>query len=86
MNAQELKLLRPDLAFIADWIKPNSHVLDVGCGDGVMLDYLQSAKQCGGYGIEIADDKVLACSQRGVNVIQHDMEQGLAAVRRSKFR
>ena len=53
-------------------------MLDVGCGDGVMLgDYLQSAKQCSGYGIEIFDDKVLACSQRGVNVIQHDMEQGL---------
>ncbi|WMW81062.1 methionine biosynthesis protein MetW [Undibacterium cyanobacteriorum] len=77
MNVQELKQLRPDLAFIADWVKPQSHVLDVGCGDGVMLDYLQSAKQCSGYGIEIADDKVLACSQRGVNVIQQDMEQGL---------
>lgn len=77
MNVQELKQLRPDLAFIADWVKTQSHVLDVGCGDGVMLDYLQSAKQCSGYGIEIADDKVLACSQRGVNVIQQDMEQGL---------
>ena len=77
MNVQELKQLRPDLAFIADWVKPQSHVLDVGCGDGVMLDYLQSAKQCSGYGIEIADDKVLACSQREVNVIQQDMEQGL---------
>lgn len=77
MNFTELNTLRPDLAFIADWIKPAAHVLDVGCGDGVMLDYLQSDKQCTGYGVEIADDKVLACAQRGVNVIQQDMENGL---------
>lgn len=77
MNAQELKQLRPDLAFIADWIAPGSHVLDVGCGDGVMLDYLCSDKQCTGYGIEIADDKVLASMRRGINVIQQDMENGL---------
>ncbi|MCX7217860.1 MAG: methionine biosynthesis protein MetW [Burkholderiales bacterium] len=77
MNFTELNTLRPDLAFIAHWIKPNAQVLDVGCGDGVMLDYLQSDKQCTGYGVEIADDRVLACAQRGVNVIQQDMENGL---------
>jgi methionine biosynthesis protein MetW len=77
MNFTELNTLRPDLAFIAHWIKPNSHVLDVGCGDGVMLDYLQTDKQCSGYGVEIADDKVLACAQRGINVIQQDMENRL---------
>ncbi len=77
MNFEELNTLRPDLAFIAHWIKPEAHVLDVGCGDGVMLDYLQTDKRCSGYGVEIADDKVLACSQRGINVIQQDMEKGL---------
>ncbi|MBI3283374.1 MAG: methionine biosynthesis protein MetW [Burkholderiales bacterium] len=77
MNFSELSRLRPDLAFIAHWIKPQAQVLDVGCGDGVMLDYLQSDKQCQGYGIEIADDKVLACVTRGVNVVQQDMENGL---------
>lgn len=77
MNFSELSQLRPDLAFIADWIKPESQILDVGCGDGVMLDYLQTDQRCGGYGIEIADDKVLACARRGVNVIQQDMENGL---------
>ncbi|MBX9869590.1 MAG: methionine biosynthesis protein MetW [Burkholderiaceae bacterium] len=77
MNFTELKQLRPDLAFIAHWVPSKAHVLDVGCGDGVMLDYLQSDKQCTGYGIEIADDKVLASTERGVNVIQHDMEKGL---------
>nr|WP_202412264.1 methionine biosynthesis protein MetW [Duganella fentianensis] len=69
---------RPDLAFIAHWVAPGAHVLDVGCGDGVMMEYLQSDKQCSGYGIEIADDKVLESTQRGVRVIQQDMEKGLA--------
>ncbi|MFA9215751.1 MAG: methionine biosynthesis protein MetW [Sphingomonadaceae bacterium] len=78
MNFQELSSARPDLAFIAHWVAPQSHVLDVGCGDGVMLHYLQSDKQCSGYGIEIADDKVLESTQRGVQVIQQDMEKGLA--------
>ena len=78
MNFQELKSLRPDLAFIADWVAPQTQVLDVGCGDGVMLDYLQSDKQCRGYGIEILDEKVLECTKRGINVIQQDMENGLS--------
>lgn len=77
MNFTELNQLRPDLAFIAHWIAPNTAVLDVGCGDGVMLDYLQTDKSCQGYGIEIADDSVLACAKRGVHVIQQDMENGL---------
>jgi methionine biosynthesis protein MetW len=42
-----------------------------------MMDYLQSDKRCSGYGIEIADDKVLESTRRGVQVIQHDMESGL---------
>jgi methionine biosynthesis protein MetW len=77
MNFSELSQLRPDLDFIAHWIAKGTHVLDVGCGDGIMLDYLQSDKNCTGYGVEIADDKVLACAKRGVNVIQQDMENGL---------
>ena len=78
MNFQELSALRPDLAFIAHWVAKQAHVLDVGCGDGVMLNYLQSDKDCSGYGIEIADDKVLESTRRGINVVQQDMEKGLA--------
>ena len=78
MNFSDLSALRPDLAFIAHWVPNSTHVLDVGCGDGVMLQYLHSDKQCSGYGIEIADDKVLASTVRGINVIQQDMENGLA--------
>jgi methionine biosynthesis protein MetW len=77
MNFQDLSLLRPDLAFIAHWVREGSHVLDVGCGDGAMLSYLHSDKRCTGYGIEIADDKLLASAARGIDVIQQDMEHGL---------
>lgn len=78
MNFNELSRLRADLAFIAHWVRPESHVLDLGCGDGVMLDYLQSDKRCIGYGIEIDDDKIPVCVGRGVQVIQQDLEAGLA--------
>lgn len=77
MNFDQLSRVRPDLAFIAHWVNPRAHVLDVGCGDGAMLAYLQADKQCSGYGIEIADDKLLESAQRGINVIQQDMEKGL---------
>lgn len=78
MKFHELSVLRPDLAFIAHWVKEQSHVLDLGCGDGVMLDYLQSDKRCSGYGIEIDDAKIPECIARRVSVIQQDMEAGLA--------
>ncbi|MFC5474992.1 methionine biosynthesis protein MetW [Paraherbaspirillum soli] len=78
MNFNQLSSLRPDLAFIAHWVRGQSQVLDLGCGDGVMLDYLQSDKQCGGYGVEIDDEKIPACVARGVSVIQQDLEVGLA--------
>ena len=77
MNFEDLSTLRPDLAFIAHWVGERSHVLDVGCGDGAMLRYLEKGKACTGYGNEIADDKVLESTRRGISVIQHDMEQGL---------
>jgi methionine biosynthesis protein MetW len=77
MNFEELSALRPDLAFIAHWVPKGAHVLDVGCGDGVMLRHLQVDKACSGYGIEIADDKLLESTKIGINVLQHDMEKGL---------
>lgn len=77
MTFDDLKAARPDLAFIAHWVQPGAHVLDVGCGDGVMMEYLQSDKGCSGYGLELADDKVLASAKRGVRVLQQDFEKGL---------
>jgi methionine biosynthesis protein MetW len=77
--------LRPDLTVIAEWIAPGAHVLDLGCGDGVLLDHLQRAKGCTGYGVEIADAQVLACARRGVDVIQQDIETGLDMFAASRF-
>lgn len=85
MNFAELSVLRPDLAFIAHWISENSQVLDVGCGNGVMLDYLQTDKACIGYGIEINDTRILECIARNVSVIQQDLESGLAMFKNNVF-
>jgi methionine biosynthesis protein MetW len=85
MNFNDLSTLRPDLAFIAHWVPESAHVLDVGCGDGAMLHYLQSGKKCTGYGIEIADASLLASAKRGINVIQQDMEKGLSIFSDNSF-
>ena len=63
---------------LARLVPEGSRVLDLGCGDGSMLDYLQRERGCSGYGIEIADANVLACVRRGVNVIQLNLHEGLA--------
>lgn len=77
--------LRPDLAEIASWIAPGSRVLDLGCGDGALLDHLQQAKGCSGYGVEIDDTQVLACARRGVDVIQQNIEAGLDMFAGNRF-
>ena len=69
---------RADLEIIASLVPPGSRVLDLGCGSGELLAHLQQHRGCSGYGIEIADANVLACTQRGVNVIQLNLEDGLA--------
>ncbi len=69
---------RKDLELIAAAVPAGSRVLDLGCGNGELLAWLQRHKACTGYGIEIDDANVHACVQRGVNVIQLNLEEGLA--------
>jgi methionine biosynthesis protein MetW len=69
---------RRDLERIAELVPPGARVLDLGCGNGELLAWLQAHKGCSGYGIEIDDAQVQACVQRSVNVVQLNLEEGLA--------
>ncbi|MES2282351.1 MAG: methionine biosynthesis protein MetW [Pseudomonadota bacterium] len=68
----------PDLLSIARLVPHGSRVLDLGCGTGELLDHLIRERGCSGYGVEINDANVQACVARGVNVMQLDLEAGLA--------
>jgi len=76
---------RSDFQAIAAWVKPDSTVLDLGCGDGVLLKFLRQTRNARGYGIDIDDANVLACVKNGVNVIQSDLERGLAGFDAGSF-
>ncbi len=69
--------LSPEFRMISDWIKPGSRVLDLGCGDGRLLGYLQDTRQVTGYGLEIDQSNILRCVQNGINVIHTDLDEGL---------
>ncbi|NVK19396.1 MAG: methionine biosynthesis protein MetW [Methylocystaceae bacterium] len=72
-----MKSIRVDLQVIADLIEPGSRVLDVGCGDGQLLDYLVQEKQVQGRGLEISPEGVNQCVARGLSVVQGDAEEDL---------
>ncbi|MDN3542867.1 MAG: methionine biosynthesis protein MetW [Roseateles asaccharophilus] len=70
---------------IAALVPAGSRVLDLGCGTGELLHHLQTTKGCTGYGVELDDANVLACAKRGVNVIQLNLEEGLAIFEDQSF-
>ncbi|MBE2238926.1 MAG: methionine biosynthesis protein MetW [Caldilineaceae bacterium] len=70
--------LRPDLLAIADLVEPGARMLDLGCGDGALLEYLRDRKQVKGRGIELTEAGVLACVRRGLSVRQGNVQEGLA--------
>lgn len=77
-----------DLAVIrllAELVPQGSRVLDLGCGDGALLDYLQRHRGCRGYGVELDDNNVLACVRRGVQVLQLNLDQGLTLFEDQSF-
>nr|WP_315207727.1 methionine biosynthesis protein MetW [uncultured Albidiferax sp.] len=70
---------------IARLVPVGSRVLDLGCGDGALLAHLQATRGCTGYGVEIDDAKLLKCVQRGVNVVQLNLDEGLAMFEDASF-
>ncbi|MCD6010024.1 MULTISPECIES: methionine biosynthesis protein MetW [Halomonadaceae] len=70
--------MRADLELIYRWVPEGARVLDLACGDGELLDALAREKDVFGYGLEIAPAGITACLERGVNVIEQDLDQGLA--------
>jgi len=70
--------MRIDQHTIDQWIQPNSRVLDLGCGDGTLLRNLIDTKNVRGYGLEINEDNILACVNKGINVIEQNLDEGLS--------
>jgi len=69
--------LRADLAIIAKWIRPDSSVLDLGCGDGTLIKYLREHQAVRAFGLEIDAKNLEACVRDGINVIQADLNNSL---------
>lgn len=84
-NTNTVTQNRQDFAIIANWIKPTSKVLDLGCGDGALLKFLRETQQIKGYGVEKDDANWLASMQNGINVIQMDLEDGLSGFEDQSF-
>jgi len=76
---------RYDFPIIANWVKPNSKVLDLGCGDGELLNYLKKERNITGYGIEKDPDNWLKSLKTGINVLQVNLEEGLSEFEDDSF-
>lgn len=74
-----------NLNFINQWISPNSSVLDLGCGQGNLLEKLTSSHEIKGYGIEIGNQNIELCLEKGLNIIQQDIDEGLENIGTKSF-
>lgn len=70
--------MRSDLTLIHQWVAEGARVLDLGCGDGTLLHSLARDKGVKGYGLEIDPEGITACIRKGVNVIEQNLDEGLA--------
>ncbi|MEQ3634835.1 methionine biosynthesis protein MetW [Alcanivorax sp.] len=77
--------MRDDLQLISDWIPRNATLLDLGCGDGTLLAHLKTHKKTAGYGLEINQDNLAACFEKGVNVLEQDLDSGLGNFQNHRF-
>jgi methionine biosynthesis protein MetW len=69
--------MRQDLETLQQWIRPDTSVLDLGCGDGALLSHLHHTKNVIGYGLEINQSQIVECIKKRVNVIEQDLDRGL---------
>ncbi|TAG65656.1 MAG: methionine biosynthesis protein MetW [Burkholderiales bacterium] len=76
---------RADFDVVSAWVPQGARVLDLGCGDGALLARLIRERNCRGYGVEIDSRAVLCAMQNGINVIQSNIEGGLAFFRNRSF-
>lgn len=77
--------LRPDLAHIASLINADARVLDLGCGEGDLLAHLQENKAVNGYGLDVDPENIRICLEKGVNVIEQNLDEGLSNFQDSSF-
>ncbi len=77
--------MRADLEIIKPWFTPGSRVLDLGCGEGELLSDLEQTLGINGLGLEIDADNITACIARGVNVIEKNIDEGLASIKDNTF-
>ncbi len=78
-------MLRIDLDILQQWIPIGGRVLDLGCGDGTLMNSLSDNRQVSGYGLEIDSEQITACISRGVNVIETDLNKGLGSFQNDSF-
>lgn len=69
---------RIDFSLIGEWIEPKSRVLDLGCGDGTLLEYLIKTKEVTATGVNINSEEIIACAAKGISVIQQDLNEPLS--------